>query len=159
MATDAKAYTDLTGRFPHESSRGNNFILVAYDYGWNTILAEPMKKRETDPIIKSWKKIHSRLYNNGIVTTHYILDNECSTAFENTLQEKNVTFELVLPNQHRRNVDEQVIRKFKSHLWFGLATCHPHLSLREWDRILHQAELTLNLLRNSWLNPKLSAWA
>ena len=75
-----------------------------------------MKKRETDPIIKSWKKIHSRLYNNGIVTTHYILDNECSTAFENTLQEKNVTFELVLPNQHRRNVDEQVIRKFKSHL-------------------------------------------
>ena len=143
MATDAKVYTDLTWRFPHQSSRVNNYILVVYNYDGNTILAEPMKKRETDTIIKAWNKLHSCLYNNGIVTTYYILDNECSTAFKNALQEKNVTFELVSPNQHRRNAAERAIRMFKNHLVSGLATCQPDFPLHEWNRILHQAELAL----------------
>ena len=29
---------------------------------------------------------------------------------------------------------------------------------KEWDRLIDQYELTLNLLRESRLNPKLSAW-
>ena len=40
-----------------------------------------------------------------------------------------------------------------------MATCDPDFPLREWDRLLQQAELTLNLLRNSRINPALSAWA
>jgi len=28
----SKAYTDLTGRFPFQSSRGNNYLFVLYDY-------------------------------------------------------------------------------------------------------------------------------
>ena len=40
----------------------------------------------------------------------------------------------------------------------GLATCTPDYLLQEWDRTIYQAELTLNLLRNSRLNPKLLAW-
>ena len=40
-----------------------------------------------------------------------------------------------------------------------LATCDPDFPLREWDRLIPQAELTLNLMRNSRINPRLSAWA
>ena len=40
-----------------------------------------------------------------------------------------------------------------------MATCDPEFPLQEWDRLLPQAELTLNLLRNSRVNPHLSAWA
>ena len=36
-------YIDLTGRFPYKSSRGNEYILIAYNYDGNTILAEPLK--------------------------------------------------------------------------------------------------------------------
>lgn len=36
---DGKSYSDLTGRFPIPSSRGNEYILVAYDYDLNAILA------------------------------------------------------------------------------------------------------------------------
>ena len=53
MAIDAKPYIDLTGRFPHQSSRRNNFILVAYNYDGNIILAELVKNRETDTIINA----------------------------------------------------------------------------------------------------------
>ena len=41
---DGVAYTDLTGKFPYRSSRGNNYIMVAYNYDGNAILAEPVKK-------------------------------------------------------------------------------------------------------------------
>jgi hypothetical protein len=33
-----KAYHDLTGQFPHRSSRGNECILIVYDYDSNSIL-------------------------------------------------------------------------------------------------------------------------
>ena len=36
------AYTDLTGRFPYRSSRGNEYILVLYHYDGNAILLEPL---------------------------------------------------------------------------------------------------------------------
>ena len=36
-----KAYTDLTHRFPAQSSRGNQFVLVWYCYDGNVILAKP----------------------------------------------------------------------------------------------------------------------
>jgi len=159
MAKEAATYTDLTGRFPHQSSRGNNYVFVAYNYDGNAILVEPMQNREADTIISCWKKCHDRLINNGVVTTHYILDNECSAAFKTALKNEQVTFELVPPNQHRRNSAERAIRTFKNHFLSGIATCDPAYPLREWDRLLPQAELTLNLLRNSRLNPKLSAWA
>lgn len=78
LGQTAKTYTDLTGRFPHQSSRGNNYIFLAYNYDGNAILVEAMPNREADNIIAAWEKCHSRLHKNGISTTHYILDNECS---------------------------------------------------------------------------------
>ena len=63
------------------------------------------------------------------------------------------------PNQHQRNAAERAICTFKNHLLSGLATCDPDFPLREWDQLLPQVELTLNLLRNARLDPKLSSWA
>ena len=86
MAKEATTYTDLTGRFPYQSSQGNNYIFVAYNYDGNAILVESMPNREADTIIPCWKKYHDRLINNGVVTTHYILDNKCSTVFKDALK-------------------------------------------------------------------------
>ena len=44
--SDITAYTDLTGRFPYRSSRGNEYILVGYHYNSNTILVQPLCNRE-----------------------------------------------------------------------------------------------------------------
>ena len=51
MAKAATTYTDLTGRFPYQSSRGNNYVFVAYNYDGNAILVEPMPNREAATII------------------------------------------------------------------------------------------------------------
>ena len=57
MAKEATKYTYLTGRFPHQLSRGNNYVFVAYNHDGNSILVEPMPNREVDTIILCWKKI------------------------------------------------------------------------------------------------------
>ena len=38
------AYTDQTGRFPCQSTRGNNYIFICYDYDGSTILPVAIKK-------------------------------------------------------------------------------------------------------------------
>ena len=68
-------------------------------------------------------------------------------------------YQLVPPHIHRRNASERAIRIFKNHFIAGLASTDPNFHLSNWCRLLPQAELTLNLLRTSRLNPKLSAYA
>ena len=75
------------------------------------------------------------------------------------MKEKDITFRLIPQNQHRRNAAKRAIRTFNNYFLPGLATCDPQFPLRKWDRLLEQAKLTLNLLRNARLNPKLSTWA
>ncbi|EEC47130.1 predicted protein [Phaeodactylum tricornutum CCAP 1055/1] len=54
---------------------------------------------------------------------------------------------------------ERAIRTFKNHFIAGLCTTNPDFPLHLWDRLLPQALITLNLLRRSRINPKLSAHA
>lgn len=133
--------------------------MVCYDYDSNAILVAPLSNREVPTLVAAWKTIHQRLTANGHVTHSYILDNEFSEALRDSISDEKLNFQLVPPYQHRTNAAERAIRTFKNHFCAGLATCDPDFPLREWDRLLPQAELTLNLLRNSRVNPSLSAWA
>lgn len=54
-------YTDLTDRFPIQSSKGNNYILVAYHPDANVILVEPLINQTALQITKAWQKINDRL--------------------------------------------------------------------------------------------------
>ena len=54
---------------------------------------------------------------------------------------------------------ERTVQTFKNHFKAGLATVDPDFPLAEWYRLLSQAEITLNLLWVSRVNPKLSAYA
>ena len=153
------AYSDLTGRFPYKSSRGNEYLLVVYDYDSNAILVEPLKNRAAKTITTAYEKIHTVFKNRGIAPKLYILDNEISGDFKAALKKNQVKFQLTPPHMHRQNAAERAIRTFKNHFLAGLATCDPKFPVAEWDRLLDQAVLTLNLLRSSRVNPQLSAHA
>ena len=60
---------------------------------------------------------------------------------------------------HRKNAAERLIRTWKNHFISVFSTTDPDLPIREWDRILSQCVITLNLLRNSRVNPALSSYA
>jgi hypothetical protein len=65
----------------------------------------------------------------------------------------------ILPQCHCRNAAERVIRTFKEHFVARLSSVDPQFTLHLQDRLLSQAEITLNLLRTSRLHPQLSAAA
>ncbi len=157
--TTSTAYSDLTGRFPHQSSRGNQYLLVIYDYDSNAILVEPLKNRAAGTIRTAWEKLHNLLRQRGCAPNLYILDNEISTDFKSALSKYELDYQRVPPHTHRRNKAERAIQTFKNHFLAGLASVHPLYPIAEWDRLLFQATTTLNLLRNSRVNPKLSAYA
>ena len=84
---------------------------------WQHNFACGDKNRDTESIIAAWKNCHARLTNHGHEITHYILDNECSRQFRETLDAAGITYELVPPHQHRRNAAERAIRTFKNHFY------------------------------------------
>jgi hypothetical protein len=87
------------------------------------------------------------------------MDNEASAAVTSFLKQNNIAYPLVPPHIHRRNAAERAIRTFKSHFLAGLATTNDHFQTHLWCRLVHQATIMINLLRNSRLNKKLSAYA
>jgi hypothetical protein len=46
-----KLFTDQTGRFPQKSSRGMQYIMIAYNQDSNTIIAEPIKSRAAHDLL------------------------------------------------------------------------------------------------------------
>jgi hypothetical protein len=152
-------YSDQTGKFVVASSAGNNYVLVVYDYDSNSILVEPMRSRTGPCILAAFQVIHARLVAAGLRPQLQRLDNECSAALKSFLRDETVDFQLVIPRDHRRNAAERAIRTFKNHFIAGLCSVDKNFPLHLWDKLLPQAEITLNLLRGSRINPKLSAHA
>ena len=75
------------------------------------------------------------------------------------IQATDTTIQRVPPHNHRRNAAERAIQTFKNHFIAGLATADPKYPMREWDRLIPQAVLTLNIMRECRINPKISAYA
>ncbi|KAI2502091.1 Reverse transcriptase (RNA-dependent DNA polymerase) [Fragilaria crotonensis] len=152
-------HSDQTGKFIVASSSGNNYVLIVYDYDSNSILVAPMRSRTGPCILAAFQTIHARLVAAGLRPQLHRLDNECSVALKTFLRDAEIDYQLVPPRLHRRNAAERAIRTFKNHFIAGLCSVDKNFPLHLWDKLLPQAELTLNLLRGSRLNPKLSAHA
>ena len=87
------------------------------------------------------------------------MDNEASQELKRAIIKNKITYQLTPPNIHRTNAAERAIRTYKNHFLSGLATVDPDFPVAEWDRLLSQATISLNLLRNTRINPRLSAYA
>ncbi|KAG7345660.1 hypothetical protein IV203_033191 [Nitzschia inconspicua] len=75
------------------------------------------------------------------------------------MQSEDLDYQLVPPYLHRWNAAKRAIRTFENHFIAGLCSANPAFPIHLWDHLLPHAELSLNLLRGSRINPKLSAWA
>lgn len=84
------------------------------------------------------------------------MDNECPEELKNYFRSNKVQFQLISPNLHRNNLAEKAIGTFKDHLIAGLSSADSEFPIYLWYRIIGQAQITLNLLRPSRINPRLS---
>ena len=93
----------------------------------------------------------------GIPTVASHLRQQSVSNFQSVPYKKNVDYRLVPPWNHRQNAAERAIQTFKNHFIAGLCSTHREFLMHLWGRLLPQAVITLNLLRASRWNPKLSA--
>jgi hypothetical protein len=131
--------------------------MILYDYDSNAILAQPIKDRTAPELLKAFQIMEHILVARGLKPKHMKLDNEASQLLKTYLHQQDITFQLVPPYSHRRNSAERAIISFKDHLIAGLCTTDKSFPMHLWDRLLPQAVITLNMLRISRINPKLSA--
>ena len=142
-----KLYTNLTGRFPVQSSRGHKYILVAYNFDSNSIHVCPLKSCNDSDTIKAYEEIYSMLTQRGLKPQLHWLDNEASKALNIFITKEHTEYQLTPPHIHQRNTAEHAIRTFKNHFISGLCSVDKTFPLHLWCHLLDQAELTLNMLR------------
>ena len=119
-----------------------------------------MKSKSAQDIVQAHQELFLRLQRAGAPPQLHRLDNEATKELKQHLQhEQHVKFQLVPPHIHHRNAAERAIRTYKNHFIAGLASTDKYFPLHLWDKLVPQAEITLNLLRNSRLHPHLSAYA
>ncbi len=152
-------YTDDMGRFPIRAQSGNQYIMVAFHDAANVILVEPFKSKGDHHRIPAYDTLMNRLKRRGLTVDMQFMDNEVSAKFLHNITEVwKCTFQKVPPDMHRRNKAERAIRTFKAHFITILACVDQGFPRNRWDLLLPQAELTINLLRQSRLHPHISAW-
>ncbi len=68
-------YTDQTGKFPHISSLGNQYIMILHNVDSNLLWAEAITNNTKGELILAQQRDLACMKRCGIVPTHQILDN------------------------------------------------------------------------------------
>jgi hypothetical protein len=110
-------------------------------------------------MIRAYEKIINRMKAAGLGIRKHTLDDEALDAFKQYIRQQQIQFELVPPDNHRRNKAERAIQTLKAHFISILAGVDDKFPLSLWCHLLEPTELTLNLLRQSKVAPKISAFA
>jgi hypothetical protein len=118
-----------------------------------------MKNRSDAEAIRAYSKIYDELTSKGLKPKFKTMDNEASTALKHFLHSKDIQFQLVPPHVHRQNAAERAIQTFTNHFVAMLCSTDTQFPIHLLDRLIPQAVITLNLLRQSRIKPKLSAHA
>jgi hypothetical protein len=110
--------------------------------------------------IAAYNAIMTCLAARGPSVDLQILNNEASMEYKEAITFKwNPKFQLVPPDMHRQNWAERAICTFNDHFLAIVAGVNFAFPPYLWDLLLPQAELTLNLLHQATLNPRITTLA
>jgi hypothetical protein len=155
----SRLYTDDTGRFPVRAQSGNQYVIIAFHADGNLILQQAFPTKSDRHRIAAYNAIMTQLAAQGLLVDLQIFDNKASAAYKQAITFTwKAKFQLVLPDMHQQNRAEWAIRTFKDHFIAILAGVDTNFLPYLWDLLLPQAKLTLNLLWQATLNPRIFAW-
>eukprot|EP00804_Cyclotella_cryptica_P024442 CCRYP_019261-RA/>CCRYP_019261-RA protein AED:0.29 eAED:0.18 QI:0/0/0/1/0.33/0.25/4/0/786 len=140
------------------SLENKHYIFVAYDYTTNAIIVRAIPDRESSTIVQTFDDIFSYLTSKGFKPKFNVLDNEASHAITEYLRQQNIKWQFVPPNEHRVNAAERAIQTFKNHFIAGLCSTDRDFPSQLWDKLLPQAQDSLNMLRTSRIDNTKSAY-
>jgi hypothetical protein len=148
-------FYDNTGAFPVTSRRGNKYVMVSIR---SNIHVVPMPSKTGGTQAKTHAAVNDFWTRHGLKPVLARFDNETSKELEEYYHASGIPIQYFPPSNHHANVAEKAIQTFKTHFIATIATCDPEFTIVDGDLLLDQAELTLNLLRFSTVEPTKSAW-
>jgi hypothetical protein len=110
-------------------------------------------------MITAYQKMVDRMKLSALELKHHRLDNKCSAAFIACTAKNGMIHELVPPDCQCCNIAKRAIQTFKNHFVSILSGGDNRFPLSLWCHLVRPAELTINLLRQSNVAPKVPAYA
>ncbi len=107
----------------------------------------------------AYQKYVNRMKLLALGLKHHRLNNKCLAEFKASIAKIWMTHELVPPNCHHCNIAKQTIQTFKNHFLSILSGVDNRFPLSVWCHFGRSAELTINILRQSNIAPKVSGYA
>jgi hypothetical protein len=93
-------YSDQTECFPQVSSLGNKYIMVIHNVESNSSWVEALKDNTSGKLILGHARALEQIKKDGIVPKHQVLDNQASAAYKKAISNSDMTYGLVLPDDH-----------------------------------------------------------
>ena len=91
-----------------------------------------MKNKTEGEMILARSRALARMKLQGIVTAHKLLDNELLAAYRTEMFDTHITFQLVPPDNHHRNLAEGDIQTWKDHFVGVLSGTYETFPLHLW---------------------------
>ena len=126
---EGRICSELCGRFPTTSSRGNIYINLMYVYDCNAILTTSINNRSDKEMIRDYKQLTGNLKSLGINPGFHFIDNKASTALNMTMTTVNIKYQVGPPSNHIANNAEREIQIFKNHFIVGMCSVDKYLHL------------------------------
>ncbi len=134
-------------------------LMILHHVDSNSTWSEAMRNQSGGELVLARARALARMQRRGLISKHQILDNQASAEYKAAIEASGMTYELVPPDEHRRNMAEKAIQTFKDHFVGVLSGCTPSMPIHLWCQLLPQVERQLLLLRQSRAHPNLSAYA
>ena len=115
-----------------------------------------MKNRTEGEIIIGRTCDLARMKLCGILFTHQVLDNEASSAYKELIRQSGMTYQLVPPDEHRRNHAGKSIPTWKYQFIGVLCGMEESFPMYLWCQLTPQSERKLLFLRQAYSNPNVS---
>ena len=145
ISASSISHADITGRFPHISQSGHQYILLSIWCGY--IHFELMKDRSKGEYVKAYTATIAFYSKLGKRIDIMRLDNETSHELDTYLRSAVKSVQYVPANNHRANNAERAWRTAKNHIIATLCGADNEFPMKKWDGLMEQIEITTNLLR------------
>jgi hypothetical protein len=139
-------YADQTGLFPAVSSLGSKYVMILHHVDGNSSWAEAIQNQSGGKLILACARALAPMKRHGLIPKHQILDNQASAEYKAAIKASGMTYELVPPKEHQRNMAEKAIQTCKDHFVGVLSGCASSMPIHLWCQLLPQVEQQLFFL-------------
>ena len=133
--------------------------MCMYDYDSNVIWSHPIKSLENADLIIDINACYKVLDEANITPIIYCLDNEISDEIICVIKKKGLLHYIIIAHDHRQLLVESVIGTQKNHLNSCLHGADKRFPAYLWCCTIDQINIQVNILPQSRINPRRSAYA